>query len=155
MPPLALNPNNPPLDRATCTVWRHHPSSTLMKAFNHILLLLIAAAPLQAGWFFPDPPPDRSPEYRARISSLEEQLSEQHATTDRWETATGLCAVGCVLLFVIGTALGAKTRQSYDGTRRMGRTIPTSRTTTATAANGTRHHLGQADAADGHSKLAA
>ncbi len=128
-----------------------------MKPFTLIiLLLLLAVAPLHAGWFFPDPPPDRSPEYQAKISSLEDQLSEQHKTTDRWEIATGILGFGCVLLFVIGTALGAQTRQNYDGTRRLGRTIPTTATTTAQAsANGATHHLGQADASDRHPTLAA
>lgn len=127
-----------------------------MKHLITILLLLFAVAPLHAGWFFddpPPPPPDLGPEYRAKITKLEEQISEQHATTYRWEVATGTLALGCVLLFVIGTALGAKTRQNYDATRRLGRTIPTN--TTPPATNGAHHHLGETDAPDRHPSLAA
>ncbi len=124
-----------------------------MKHLITILLLLLAAAPLQAGWFFKDPP-DLTPEYRAKITALEEHLSEQHKTTDRWVVATGTLALGGVLLFVIGTALGANTRQNYDATRRLGRTLPTTTATPATA-SGAQHHLGEADASDRPPKMAA
>jgi len=123
---------------------------------HHILLACLLLSPAaHAGWFFkdPPPPPDLGPEYRSKITKLEEQISEQHATTYRWEVATGTLALGCVLLFVIGTALGAKTRQNYDATRRLGRTIPTN--TTPPATNGAHHHLGETDAPDRHPSLAA
>ena len=115
-------------------------------------LLMLFAANMHAGWFFDDPPLDLGPEYRAKIVSLEDRISEQHAVTTRWEIATGTLAVGCVLLFVIGTALGAKTRQHYDGTTRMGRTVPA---TTPPAPNGARHHMGEAGQPDRHQKMAA
>jgi hypothetical protein len=137
---------------AASTLYHHR-----MKPLITIILLLLAVVPLQAGWFFkdpPPPPPDLGPEYRAKITRLEEQISAQHATTTRWEVATGTLALGCVLLFVIGTALGAKTRQHYDATRRLGRTIPP--TTAPAGANGAHHHhLGEADAPDRHPSLAA
>ncbi len=125
---------------------------------KHLILVacLLLSPAAYAGWFFkdpPPPPPDLGPEYRAKITKLEEQISEQHATTNRWEVATGTLALGCVLLFVIGTALGAKTRQHYDATRRLGRTIPT--TTQSAGANGAHHHLGEADAPDRHPSMAA
>ncbi len=115
-------------------------------------LLMLFTPNTHAGWFFDDPPPNLGPEYRAKIISLEDRISEQHVITTRWEIATGTLAVGCVLLFVIGTALGAKTRQYYDGTTRMGRTVPTA---APAAPNGTRHHLGEAGPPDRHSTLAA
>ena len=115
-------------------------------------LLLLFSLNTHAGWFFDDPPPDLGPEYRAKIISLEDRISEQHASNTRWEIATGTLAVGCVLLFVIGTALGAKTRQHYDGTTRMGRTVPT---TTPPAPNGARHHMGEAGQPDRHPTMAA
>jgi hypothetical protein len=121
---------------------------------KHILIylcLLLTIQPLQAGWFFADPPapPDHSPEYRARIATLENQMSEQHQTMNRWEIASGILAVSGVLLFVIGTALGAKTRQNYDVTRKLERTIP------ATPRTHPEQHLGETDAADCHPKMAA
>jgi hypothetical protein len=127
----------------------------LMKYFILLACLLFAAPPLHAGWFFkdpPPPPPDLGPEYRSKISKLEEQMSEQHVIADRWKIATGSLAFGALLLFVIGTALGAKTRQHYDGTTRMGRTVPT---TTPPASNGARHHMGEAGPPDRHPTMAA
>ena len=125
-----------------------------MKHLILITSLMILFAPnMHAGWFFDDPPPDLGPEYRAKIVRLEDRLSEQHAVTTRWEIATGTLAVGCVLLFVIGTALGAKTRQHYDGTTRLGRTVPPA--AAPAAPNGARHHLGEAGPPDRHSTLAA
>lgn len=116
-------------------------------------ILLLAGSPLQAGWFFNDPP-DYTPEYKAKIAALEGHLSEQRKTTDRWEIAAGSLALGGVLLFVIGTALGAKTRQSHDATRRLGRAVPTTSKPTP-APNGAKHHLGETDPPDRRSTLAA
>ena len=127
-----------------------------MKLLILIAGLLVLFTPnTHAGWFFddpPPPPPDLGPEYRSKISKLEEQMSEQHVIADRWKIATGSLAFGALLLFVIGTALGAKTRQHYDGTTRMGRTVPT---TTPPAPNGARHHMGEAGPPDRHSTMAA
>ena len=121
-----------------------------MKRIFILLSLLSCVATARAGWFFddpPPPPPDLGPEYRAKIVRLEEQVSEQHQSADYWKIASGSLAVGAVLLFVIGTALGAKTRQSYDGTRLVGRTHPT-------GTNGTRNHMGEADPEAGHPTMA-
>ncbi len=118
-------------------------------------LLMLFAPNMHAGWFFddpPPPPPDLGPEYRAKISKLEERMSEQQANADRWKIATGSLACGALLLFVIGTALGAKTRQHYDGTTRLGRTVPTA---TPAAANGARHHVGETGQSDRRQTMAA
>lgn len=118
-------------------------------------LLMLFTPNTHAGWFFddpPPPPPDLGPEYRSKISKLEEQMSEQHVIADRWKIATGSLACGALLLFVIGTALGAKTRQHYDGTTRMGRPVPT---TTPPTPNGARHHMGEAGPPNRHQKMAA
>ncbi len=121
-----------------------------MKRIFILLSVLSFVATARAGWFFddPPPPPDLGPEYRAKIVRLEEQVSEQLQTADRWKIASGSLAVGAVLLFVIGTALGAKTRQSYDGTRFVGRTHPA-------GANGTRHPMGDPDPQAGRPTMAA
>lgn len=151
MPPLALNPCCR-LALTTSAGLRPIPTPTMKHLILITNLLLLFSLNTHAGWFFDDPPPDLGPEYRAKIIRLEDRISEQHASTTRWEIAAGTLAVGCVLLFVIGTALGAKTRQHYDGTTRMGRTVPT---TTPAAPNGARHHLGEAGPPDRHSTLAA
>jgi len=123
---------------------------------KHLLILLCLLSGCKdaahAGWFSkdPPPPPDHGPEYRARISALEEQMSEQHVVTDRWKTATGGLALAALLLFVTGTALGARTRQSHDASaRRVGRAH-------TPGANGSRQpHLGEAGAPDRHQTMAA
>lgn len=121
-----------------------------MKRIFILLSVLSFVATARAGWFFDDPPqpPDLGPEYRAKIVRLEEQMSEQLQTADRWKIASGSLAVGAVLLFVIGTALGAKTRQSYDATRLVGRTHPA-------GANGARHPMGDPDPQAGRPTMAA
>ena len=147
---------NPVQAGAPCA---HRPAHHPIPFMKHLILfacLLFAAPPLHAGWFSkdpppPPPPPDLGPEYRSKISKLEEQMSEQHVIADRWKIATGSLAFGALLLFVIGTALGAKTRQHYDGTTRMGRTVPT----TPPAPNGARHHMGEAGPPDRHPTMAA
>jgi hypothetical protein len=127
-----------------------------MKRLILLLACLLLSPAAHAGWFFkdpPPPPPDLGPEYRSKISRLEEQMSEQRATTHRWEIAAGTLALGCVLLFVIGTALGAKTRQHHDATRRLGRTVPPP--IIPPGANCAHHHLGETGPPDRHSTLAA
>lgn len=95
-----------------------------MKHHHYIIItvvLLLASPSAHAGWFSkaaPDPVPD----LKAKIASLENQLSAQTATNSRWQIAAGSLAVVSVLSLIIGTALGSLTRNHYDyGTgRRMG-----------------------------------
>jgi|JI10StandDraft_1071094.scaffolds.fasta_scaffold82308_3 hypothetical protein len=85
------------------------------------LLLLSPAA--QAGWFSNDPDPLALAQ--EKIVVLENTLSTQTTTMNRWQIATGSLAIGCVILLIIGAALGAKTRQyHHESTRRLGRTSP-------------------------------
>lgn len=84
------------------------------------LLILLLTASLygqaQAGWFSKDPVPD----YKDKILVLEKEIKTQNQTVDRWQFTAASLAIGCALLFITGTALGAKTRKHYDGSRRMG-----------------------------------
>ena len=145
MPSLALNLTQAgsPHERRPAS----HPHPLTMKLLILFICLLLFTPAASAGWFFDDPP-DLGPEYRAKIASLEDQMSEQHKVTGHWVIASGTLAFGCLLLFVVGTALGAKTRQDYDGTRTMERKP-------ASGANGTRHHMGEAGAPDRRSSMAA
>ena len=86
-----------------------------------ILTLLLVSPAAHASWFWPSDP---VPEYRAKITSMETQLSAQRGATNLWQIASGSLAVGCVVLLVIGTALGAKTRTHYHAEQRMGSTPP-------------------------------
>ena len=89
-----------------------------MKHLIIFILLLFCSPAAHAGWF--SKTPDPLPEYKEKITALENQLSARNQTVNHWQIATGSLGVGCVLLFVIGTALGAQTRQNHDGTRPMG-----------------------------------
>lgn len=109
---------------------------------KHILILtcILLASCSDAGWSSQD-----TSELEEQIATLDGQLSEQRETSDQWKAFTATLGIGCVLLFVIGTSLGAKTR--HDGTRRMERTNPA-------APNGSKPHVGKATAADRHQTLA-
>lgn len=89
---------------------------------KHLILLICLLWPfttVNAGWFSKGPDP--LIEAKAKITALENKLTAQSLTLNRWQIATGSLAVGCAFLLIIGAALGAKTRQHYDSTRRLGR----------------------------------
>ncbi len=94
-----------------------------MKHLILIICLLWPFTPVNAGWFFKGPDP--LIEAKEKITALENKLTAQSTTLNRWQIATGSLAVGCAFLLIIGAALGAKTRQHYDSTRRLGRTPST------------------------------
>ena len=73
-----------------------------------LLFCLIASAPAaQAGWFN-----NSQKEHQEKLLLMEQRLEEQRQTTSQWEVIAGSLAVACVFLFVVGTALGAKTRHA-------------------------------------------
>jgi hypothetical protein len=76
--------------------------STSMKTI--ILMLLILTAPVHAGWF-------ENKEDKQRIQQTEQQLAQQRQTTGTWQLIAGVFAVGGVVLFTVGTALGSKIRR--------------------------------------------
>jgi hypothetical protein len=113
-----------------------------------ITLLLLASPPAHAGWFSWGPEPDPTTEYRKKIVSLENQMSVQSRTMNQWQIAAGSLGIGCVLLLVIGTALGAKTRKHYESGR-MGQPA-------TTTLNGRKpQFMGEAPEGDNHTTLAA
>lgn len=89
---------------------------------NKILYLTLfgiaLTSPLQAGWF--SSTPDPIPEYKDKIIKLESDIKTLHQTLDHWQIIAGSLGVACALLFIVGTALGAKTRKHYDGIRNVG-----------------------------------
>lgn len=90
-----------------------------MKRILYLTLLsIVLTSPLQAGWF--NSPPDPIPEYKDKIIKLENEIKTQHQTLDQWQVIAGSLGVACALLFIVGTALGAKTRKHYDGIRNVG-----------------------------------
>jgi hypothetical protein len=86
---------------------------------------------------------------KRRSSLLENQPVRTSLLLNRWQIASGSLGIGCVILLIIGTALGATTRKHYDATsRRLG--------PTPTKLNGRKPHLmGKTDEEDVHSTLAA
>jgi hypothetical protein len=86
-----------------------------------VTCLLLSSPAVRAGWFSS---PDPVPAYKEKISSLENQMSAQNHALNLWQIAAGSLGIGCVLLFVTGTALGAQTRQHHHGTTRRLGSIP-------------------------------
>lgn len=115
-----------------------------MKHILILLILLCCASTVNAGWFSDSPAP--LDEAKARITSLENHITVQAVTLNRWQIATGSLAVGCVILLIIGAALGAQTRKHYDGQRRLGSTTPTP----PTGINGRKPGIMGKDADDSH-----
>ncbi len=93
---------------------------------KHLILLIFLLWPfttVNAGWFSKGPDP--LIEAKEKITALETQLTAQSVILNRWQITSGSLALGCLILLIIGTALGAKTRHHYDSTRRLGRTPST------------------------------
>ena len=118
-----------------------------MKHLILIICLLCCSTAANAFWPFTSAP-DPIPEYKEKIVTLESHLSAQAILLNRWQIASGSLGIGCVLLLIIGTALGAKTRHHYESSRRLGRT-PT------TPLNGRKPNMAQATEENVHTTLAA
>lgn len=115
-----------------------------MKHLLILFILLCCASTTNASWFSKSPSP--LDEAKARITSLENQITVQASTRNRWQIATGSLAVACILLLIIGAALGAQTRKHYDGQRRLGSATPTP----PTGINGRKPGIMGKDADDTH-----
>ncbi|MES2570825.1 MAG: hypothetical protein V4710_12335 [Verrucomicrobiota bacterium] len=74
----------------------------MKKLFIIITITALLTTALQAGWF--------DKEERERRIQLEEQLTVQRQTTDKWQIVAGALAVSTVVLLIVGTALGSKAR---------------------------------------------
>jgi len=72
-----------------------------MKKF---ILLLMMAAHAHAGWFGPS-------KEEQEIKQCRQELKEQRQQTGGWEIAAGVMAIGAVVLFTVGTALGSTIRR--------------------------------------------
>ncbi len=67
-------------------------------------LLLLVANLAQGGWF------DR--EEKQRLQEVTQELQAQRQQTGGWQMIAGVFAVGAVVLFTVGTALGSKVRRA-------------------------------------------
>ncbi len=105
---------------------------------KYITLICLLCCSTAANAFWPlTSTPDPIPEYKEKIVALESHLSAQAILLNRWQIASGSLGIGCVILLIIGTALGATTRKHHDATSpRLGPT-PSS----PTKLNGRKPHL--------------
>jgi hypothetical protein len=71
-----------------------------------MILLLILAAHANAGWFDHGEKAERE----RRIAAEQELEQERHAEGG-WVIVAGIMALGAVTLFVVGCAMGSKTRR--------------------------------------------
>ena len=73
-----------------------------------LILVLLTAAQSHAGLFGND-------EEQQRWLQYEQTIRSERQSTSSWQITCGVLAIGGVILFTIGTALGSKTRR--DGKR--------------------------------------
>lgn len=79
----------------------HHLIPTLL------FCLLVSCSKVQGGWF------DKgNDEQKQKLIQLESELQGQHKKIDQWELIAGTLGVACILLFVMGTAIGTRTRHA-------------------------------------------
>jgi hypothetical protein len=81
-----------------------------MKEF--LIILIVTTGVAHGGIFSKDAEreKERRLEAESRSQQLEQQLQKQRERTERWQTAAGSLAVGCVVLLSVGTAIGSKVR---------------------------------------------
>ena len=53
---------------------------------------------------------DQTPQQQ--LQQAQTQLMQQQASTGSWQLAAAILAVSCILLFIIGTILGSRTRRN-------------------------------------------
>lgn len=80
------------------------------------LIIILAAMPLDAGWFSKaTPAPDLEREQRLkveqRLEDAQQQLDSQRETIHRLYAYTAYGAAGAVVLLIIGVALGSTVRR--------------------------------------------
>lgn len=75
-----------------------------MKLIKITLIAAMLITSAHAGWW-------SDSEDKERIKQIETDLNEQRSKTGTWEIIAGVLAVGCVLVFSIGAAMGSKARK--------------------------------------------
>lgn len=75
-----------------------------MKLIKITLVAAMLITSAHAGWW-------GDSEDKERIEQIETDLKEQRSKTGTWEIIAGVLAVGCVMVFSIGAAMGSKARK--------------------------------------------
>ncbi len=68
-----------------------------------VACVLLATAHVHAGWF--------DGKEQQQLQETQHQLESQQRETGSWEVVAGPFAIGCVVLFTIGTAIGSRVRR--------------------------------------------
>lgn len=76
-----------------------------MKKITLIITLLLLIQTAQAGWFGSDE------KIQQQLQATQAQLEQQRSRTGTVEVVAGIFAIGCIVLFIIGTAIGSKARR--------------------------------------------
>ena len=87
------------------------PPPQPMKKLIQLLLLsiiLVSCTPAQASWF-------GGSDLNIKLGNLEHQLKIQQGKTHELSQIACFLGIACVLFFIVGTAIGAKTR--HDATQ--------------------------------------
>ena len=86
-----------------------------MKHFLILILTIGLLTQTHAGWFNKDQPDpterERRIEIQTQLDEASHKVSEQQQSMTHWQIATGSLAIGCVMLLILGAALGAKVRR--------------------------------------------
>ena len=86
-----------------------------MKHFLILILTIGLLTQTHAGWFNKDQPDpterERRIEIQTRLDETSRKVGEQQRSMTHWQIATGSLAIGCVMLLILGAALGAKVRR--------------------------------------------
>ena len=80
----------------------------LIKLFI-VFLLAFTIPPAHGGWFDRKEDPTQQ-----RLVQVEHELTQQRKANDSLSVIIGILGIGCVLLLVIGTALGSKIRRHHE-----------------------------------------
>lgn len=71
-----------------------------------LITLLLSAAPVRSGWF-----DNKDKEQQQQIEQYQHELAGERSSAGGWEILAGVLAVGAIILFIIGTALGSIIRR--------------------------------------------
>ena len=74
-----------------------------------VFLLAVTIPPVHGGWFDRKEDPTRQ-----RLFQVEHELTQQRQANDTSAVIIGILGIGCVVLLIIGTALGAKVRRRHE-----------------------------------------
>ena len=72
-----------------------------------LIIIALSALTLYTGC----PSTPEPPNLQEQFQQAQEQIGKLQASTGNWQIIAGIFAIGCILLFVVGTAIGSKARR--------------------------------------------